>query len=101
LPFPSTLLANDFGIWPSREDRNLIARLRQAFGEERPLSSAPGHRFSIGEEADAASHLLLFLLFGYGGVFAADSGKVVHFSHDDWIGLTGDGAERVVSAWQD
>jgi len=99
-PFVScTLLMTEFGIWPSRENMHLLRRLRASYSELRGIGDAPGHFFFATEASDLTTHLHIGLVFGWGGVLANDQGKVVRFSHDDWIAFAGEGGDAVVSAW--
>lgn len=99
-PFAScTLLVTEFGIWPSRENVHLLQRLRASYSEVRGVGGAPGHLFFPAETPDLTTHLHLGLVFGWGGVLANDQGKVVRFSHDDWIVFAGAGADGLVAAW--
>src|SRR5574341_2187382 len=40
------LWINEFGIWPSSEDRNLFEGFRRSLGERSSLHQKPGHIFS-------------------------------------------------------
>lgn len=99
-PFTScTLLFTEFGIWPSRENVHMLQRLRASYSELRDVGGAPGHVFFPAEAPDLATHLHLGLVFGWGGVLANDQGKLVRFSHDDWIAFSGAGADGLIAAW--
>jgi len=80
------LWINEFGIWPSSEDRHLFEGFRRSLGEDRPLHEKPGHLFS-GEDLDAVGSLLaLVLYFCWGAVFISTArGVVITISHDEII----------------
>lgn len=95
----SVLLVTEFGIWPSRENLHLFQKLRLAYSENKPLFLAPGHLFLDFEKQDLVSLLHLCLLFGWSGILASNQSKVVYFSHDEWVGLSGEESQMVGGGW--
>jgi hypothetical protein len=73
------------GIWPSSEHMPIFARFREAIGERRGLSDAPGHIVTLSDRDDAVSVLSLALLFFWDcHVLSGDGHLVFSCSHDEW-----------------
>jgi hypothetical protein len=76
----------EYGIWPSSENLHLYYRLRQSYGDNRPLPEAPGHYFLRHETADLVTFIDLALQFGWGGhLFPGLDDKRMFLSHDGWL----------------
>jgi hypothetical protein len=61
-PFDQCLLwVTLWGVWSSSENWHLFYRLRETYGEGRPLWDAPGHLFLKHESADLATFIQLTL----------------------------------------
>ena len=76
-------------VWPSSGHMPLFERLRQAFGESRPVDEAPGLLVSPSEADDGISVLLLALLFVWDCHVVSGTGTdAVFVSHDEygWFG---------------
>jgi hypothetical protein len=77
------LWITEYGIWPSSENLHLYYRLRQSYGDHRPLHEAPGHYFLKHERADLVTFIDLALQFGWGGhLFHGSSKRRMFLSHD-------------------
>jgi hypothetical protein len=73
-------------VWPSSGHIPLLMRLRQAFGENRPLEAAPVHVFSSAEREDAVSFLILSLEFFWDLLIVESTGTLSFFvSHDEFL----------------
>ena len=78
-----------WSVWPSSEHMPLVARLRQALGEQRPLIESPGHLVPNAEFDDAISLLAISFLFVWDCHVVGGSGRdAVFVSHDEygWFG---------------
>lgn len=65
-PFEECLLwVTESGVWPSSENLHLFYRLRESYGEHRPLADAPGHLFLQHEKADLTTFVAMALLSGW------------------------------------
>jgi len=84
------LWINEYGIWPSSENRLIFYALRRLIGEERPLEDAPGHVFRA-EDADLLSALLaVAFYFSWGALLVrGDLGLIARISHDDHVDFYG------------
>jgi hypothetical protein len=79
------LWITEYGIWPSVENLHLYYRVRNSYGDSRPLSEAPAHRFLGYEHPDLVTFIQLMLESRWGGhLFSAPSWVVAHISHDGW-----------------
>lgn len=80
------LWINEFGIWPSSEDRYLFNGFRRSLGEGSPLHEKPGHIFSK-DDLDAVRSLVgMILYFVWGGIlFSPAKGLAITISHDEFI----------------
>ena len=77
---------DEFGIWPSSENRLIFTALRKLIGEQRPLAEAPGHFFSSADRELLEAILAVVLYFSWGAVVAsANSDLVIRISHDEYI----------------
>lgn len=80
------VIVNEYGIWPSSENRHLFARLRSSYGETRRINEAPGHVFSPGERDDLITLLDLIVRFGWGCiVLSSHATTSLMISHDEWM----------------
>ncbi len=72
---------SDWGVWPSGERMHIFDRLRQSYGEVRPLAEAPVHVFAADEFEDAVSFITLGVLY----LWDVDviGKEALHFSHDE------------------
>jgi len=74
----------DWAVWPSGQHMPLFERFRQSFGENRPLIEAPAHVLGAAEKADAASILIIAILFLWNcHVLAEGGGEAFFVSHDE------------------
>ena len=82
----SLLWINEFGIWPSSEERNLFDGFRRSLGERRALHEAPGHLFSKSDLANVTSLLAMALYFIWGAVlYSPEKGLAIEIDHDEFI----------------
>jgi hypothetical protein len=82
------LWINEFGIWPSSEDRNLFAGFRRSLGENSPLHEKPGHIFRSSELKDVSSLLAMVLYFVWGAIlYSPAKGLIIEISHDEVINI--------------
>jgi hypothetical protein len=80
------LWINEFGIWPSSEDRNLFKHFRESLGEASSLQNKPAHIFRRSELDDVASLLGMVLFFFWGAVmYSPARGLLVEISHDEYV----------------
>lgn len=82
----------DWAVWPSGQHMPLFDRFRQALGERRPLIEAPGHAIPASERDDAASILVLSVLYLWNcHVLSATSDQALFVSHDEygWFAVRG------------
>ncbi len=88
---PTLLWITEWGIWPSSENWHLYYRLRQSYGENQLLHTAPGHYFQNFEMDDLASFLQVSVTNGWGGYIlpASTHGPTAFFSHDEYIDSSG------------
>jgi hypothetical protein len=84
------LWINEYGIWPSSENRLIFYALRRLIGEERPLEAAPGHVFRA-EDKDLLSALLAVVFyFSWGALLVrGDMRLIARVSHDDSVDFYG------------
>jgi hypothetical protein len=83
---PALLWITEWGIWGSSENWHLYYKLRQSYGDPRPLHEAPGHLFLGHESEDLTSFLQLAMLNGWGGYVLTVADCVnAFFSHDEYI----------------
>jgi len=102
MPFSvSVLLITEYGIFPSLENLHLFQRVRLSYSESAPVFITPGHLFMDFESSDLITLLHLCMLFGWGGVIAAEGSKAAFFSHDGWIGLAGEDCNIVSDNWRE
>jgi hypothetical protein len=84
---PELLLwIGDWAVWPFSQHMPLFERLRQAFGEERPLNEAPGHLLTPDEAEDSVSIIAVALLFIWDCHILTSSGQDAAFVSHDEIG---------------
>jgi hypothetical protein len=103
---PALLWVSDWAVWPTSQHLPLFSRFREALGERRPLSEAPGHLVGPDDEDDAVSVLAMALLFAWNCAVLTDSlGPTYFCSHDERSAAfvpPGQSAEefvRVYSEW--
>ena len=83
---PALLWITEWGVWPSSENWHLYYKVRQAYGDLRLLTEAPGHLCLEHESEDLASFLQMAMLNGWGGYVLTEANFVnVFFSHDEHI----------------
>lgn len=76
------------GVWSSSENWHLFYRLRETYGERRPLHQAPGHLFLDHESADLATFIGLALQFGWDfHLLPAPAYATAFISHDEFMHL--------------
>lgn len=96
-PFEECLLwVTLSGVWTSSENFHLFYRMRESYGERRPLTDAPGHLFLKHELADLATFIQLALLSGWDFYLLPNLDCAVAFvSHDEFFELQTDDREAV------
>ena len=62
------LWINEYGIWPSSEDRNLFNVFCHGLGENSPLHKKPGYIFSNNDLVNIGSIVSMILYFVWGAV---------------------------------
>jgi hypothetical protein len=78
----------NISIFPSSGYLPILVRLRQAWGEERPIEDSPGYIFESAEREDAISLFILAFQFFWDCFVLGDSGNVAIFiSHDGFYDL--------------
>jgi hypothetical protein len=78
------LFVEEWGVWPSGEHLPLFGSLRARFGEQRPLTEAPGQIFGAEEADDGLSFLIVCVLFLWDCWIFGSGGNVVMMSHDEY-----------------
>jgi hypothetical protein len=99
-PFDQCLLwVTLWGVWSSSENWHLFYRLRETYGEGRPLWDAPGHLFLKHESADLATFIQLTLLSGWDFYLVTSPDYHAAFvSHDEFLKFStndGDAAQQL------
>lgn len=87
---PVICLIENHDIWPSSCHKPLLARLRQALGEDSDPVSKPGYLFEPHEGDDAVSVMVLAALFFWDCLIVSCGGRgCAYISHDEFfeIGL--------------
>lgn len=80
------LWINEFGIWPSSEDRYLFEGFRSFLGESSPVHEKPGHIFSKDDLDAVRSLVAMVLYFVWGGImYSPAKGLTIRISHDEFI----------------
>lgn len=80
----------EYGVFPSCEDRTLFDTFRRALGAKASISEQPAHVFNASEFRFAQSLVGMTLYFFWEGVLIAGSGRiVVRLSHDECLYLGG------------
>lgn len=84
---------DEYGMWPSSENRSIFRSVRMSFGERRPLEMAPGQLFGAGDEDYIEALLALILLFSWGAIAVQSTRRLVlRISHDEYVDIyTSDG----------
>lgn len=84
---------DEYGMWPSSENRSIFRSVRSTFGERRPLEAAPGQRFGADDLEHIEALLALILLFSWGAIVVQNAGRlVIRISHDEYVDIyTSDG----------
>jgi hypothetical protein len=84
------LWINEYGIWPSSENRLVFYALRRLLGEERPLEEAPGHVFGAEDMELLSALLAVVFYFSWGALLVrGDLGLIARISHDDYVDFYG------------
>jgi hypothetical protein len=82
--YEALLWIDEYGIWPSSENRNLFDGFRRSLGENRQLQDKPGHIFSKHDLVSISSLLSLILYFCWGAVIVStDKNILIRISHDE------------------
>ena len=85
---PCLLWVTESDAWPSNVNWQLYYRIRQTYGDYRPLEEAPGHLCLDYEEPDLATWLQLCFLFGWSAFILPESGYVRgYLSADEGVDL--------------
>ena len=75
-----------WGVWSSSENWHLFYRLRETYGERRPLWDAQGHLFLKHENADLKTFTQLALIFGWDFYLITSPDYHAAFvSHDEFL----------------
>ena len=83
----SCVLINEFGIWPSTEDRNLFGHFRRSF-DQRSLWEAPAHFFDPGIHANLVTLVHLAIHFGWGVIAVSEpSEERFMLDHDGHLAI--------------
>jgi len=84
----SLLWINEYGIWPSSEDRPLFEGFRKSLGESALLIEKPGHIFSKQDLSAISSLLAMVLYFCWGAVIApTNKSLIIRISHDEMLDI--------------
>jgi hypothetical protein len=79
---------NNWNVWPSSGHVPLMIRLRQSLGTNSSLEDMPGQFFHATESDDAASVVLLCIIFFWDClIFNEEYTACVIFSHDGWYAI--------------
>jgi hypothetical protein len=84
---------SDWAVWPSGQHMPLFSRLREAFGDRRPLIEAPGQIVPPSEREDAVSILVLSVLYLWDcHVLSSTGDQALFVSHDQhgWVAVRGE-----------
>jgi len=82
------LLVTQWGVWPSSENLHLFHRMRESYGENRPIEDAPGHLFMKHERADLVTFIELALLSGWDFyLLPMPICRTAFVSHDEFVEL--------------
>jgi len=82
------LWIDEFGIWPSSEDRYLFEGFRRFLGERSPLHEKPGHIFSKDDLDAMRSIVAMTLYFVWGGIMCSPAKDlIIRMSHDEFISV--------------
>jgi len=94
-PYDECLMwVTQWGVWSSSENLHLFYRLRETYGERRPLYDAPGHLFLNYEGSDLTSFIELGLLFGWDFYLLPNLDYARAFvSHDEFLEFRTDSAD--------
>jgi hypothetical protein len=67
----------------------MVEKMRQGFGENRPLQTASGHFFRSDEVVDLTAFLVPCFVFGWDAYIVPSSNNdfFVHISHDEYWGV--------------
>jgi hypothetical protein len=88
------LWINEYGIWPSSENRLVFYALRRLIGEARPLEEAPGHVFAAEDKELLSALVGVVFYFSWGALLVrGDSRLVGRISHDDYVDFYGSAHE--------
>jgi hypothetical protein len=74
----------------------MVEKMRQGYGENRPLQTANGHHFRSDEIADLAAFLVPCFVYGW-DAFVVPNGMndfFIHISHDEYWGVVARTKER-------
>lgn len=75
-----------YGVYPSSENKHLLYRLRQSYGEARLLHEAPGHLCLDFESGEVVTLVYLSMLFGWDAHLIPIEGYGRAFIyHHEWI----------------
>jgi len=84
------LWIDEYGIWPSSENRTIFTALRRAFDETRALREAPGHVFSPEDSELLQALIAIVLYFSWGArLFRNDGMLRIRISHDEYVECEG------------
>ena len=82
------LWINEFGIWPSSEDRYLFDGFRRSLGEHSPLHEKPGYIFSSNDLSAVGSLVAMVLYFIWGAIlYSPTKALAIKISHDEFISV--------------
>ena len=83
-------------IWPSSVNSHLYNKLKESYGDPRPIADSPGHLFGKVESNDVITFLQLLMLFGWDAyLFSKRNCVSVFCSHDEWLEVFAHDAESL------
>ena len=93
------LLIDEWGIWPSSEDRTVVVALKQFWGHASKVENENEYSviFQSADISSIATYLSVILDFGWGGLLRFDALNWFKFSHDGWAHLRSKESEPEVA----
>ena len=83
----TVLIVDEYGIWPSAENRALFLTYRNAVAGPGEVYALPAQLSSPDETESLEGLLALTLYFIWGVLLASDTGLIVRTSHDEWMDI--------------
>ncbi len=99
-PFENSLLWLFGSPFQKPDELAILAGLRRAHGEERPISAAPGHLFASRETDELTGWLSLLMGFNWDACLVCAPGQSMMFrmTHDEYLCLLTSDPDRFASA---